>query len=58
MKCLAIIMMVLGGVCAILTVVFALCWGINSLIVPLGVAFNVFIACVGVKWYCEVSKMS
>lgn len=53
MKCLAIIMMVIGGLCAILTVLFALCWGINSLIVPFGVAFNLFILCVGVKWYCE-----
>ena len=54
MKCLAIIMMVLGGLCAILTVVFALCWGVNSILVPFAVAFNLFILCVGVKWYCEV----
>ena len=54
MKCLAIIMIVLGGLSAILTVVFALCWGVNSILVPFGITFNLFIACVGIKWYCEV----
>ena len=54
MKCLAIIMMAIGSLCAILTVVFALCWGVNSLIVTFGVVFNLFIVCVCVKWYCEV----
>ena len=54
MKAFSIILILIGLLCAILTVVFALCWGVNSIIVPFAVAFNLFVVCVGVKWYCEV----